>query len=244
MDDPIIMEYVKENVANVFATDSIISLLMCSTRTIYPWDIVVTKDGDKIFLDRREENNDFFLLSVNESSPEAPSSKDTSDINGKFLLSREATFIDLCFSQQATSSENPHTKPLVTFDQNPNIKDNSVAECAYFYKVWDLGDDIKILIRSEANAAVQVKGDEEDYDIANVHTLNEFDPKSTEWKKKLDGQRGAVFARELKNNSGKISRWAVESYLAEAQRTVLGFVTRSKERDRENHLVLGVQPIS
>ena len=35
-----------------------------------------------------------------------------------------------------------------------------------------------------------------------------------DWRKKLDSQRGAVLATELKNNSCKIAKWALCSYLA------------------------------
>jgi translation initiation factor 3 subunit D len=29
-------------------------MLMCTTRTVYPWDIVITREGDKLFMDKRE----------------------------------------------------------------------------------------------------------------------------------------------------------------------------------------------
>ena len=35
-----------------------------------------------------------------------------------------------------------------------------------------------------------------------------------DWRKKLDPQRGAVLATELKNNSCKISKWALCAHLA------------------------------
>ena len=35
-----------------------------------------------------------------------------------------------------------------------------------------------------------------------------------EWRKKLDSQRGAVLATELKNNSCKIAKWATCAVLA------------------------------
>lgn len=42
---------------NVFATDAILTTLMCCTRSSYPWDIVVQKVKNKIFLDRRDDSN-------------------------------------------------------------------------------------------------------------------------------------------------------------------------------------------
>jgi translation initiation factor 3 subunit D len=38
--DPVIRQICKTR-GNVFATDAIISTLMCCTRSVYPWDIVV-----------------------------------------------------------------------------------------------------------------------------------------------------------------------------------------------------------
>ena len=29
-------------------------MLMCTTRTVYPWDIVLTREGDKLYMDKRE----------------------------------------------------------------------------------------------------------------------------------------------------------------------------------------------
>lgn len=40
-DDPVIRSLAKSE-GNVFATDSIISTLMCCSRSVYPWDIVVS----------------------------------------------------------------------------------------------------------------------------------------------------------------------------------------------------------
>lgn len=29
-------------------------MLMCTTRSVYPWDIVLTREADKLFMDKRE----------------------------------------------------------------------------------------------------------------------------------------------------------------------------------------------
>jgi translation initiation factor 3 subunit D len=44
----------RKNTAKVYATDAILSLLMCAPRSVYPWDIVVLREGDKVFLDKRD----------------------------------------------------------------------------------------------------------------------------------------------------------------------------------------------
>lgn len=42
---------------NVFATDSILSVLMCCTRSAYSWDVLVQKIGKKLFLDKRDDSD-------------------------------------------------------------------------------------------------------------------------------------------------------------------------------------------
>ena len=37
---------------------------------------------------------------------------------------------------------------------------------------------------------------------------------NVDWRSKLDSQRGAVLATELKNNSNKLAKWTVASMLA------------------------------
>ena len=39
---------------NVFATDAIIGTLMCCTRSVYSWDVIVQRVGKKLFFDKRD----------------------------------------------------------------------------------------------------------------------------------------------------------------------------------------------
>jgi translation initiation factor 3 subunit D len=41
----------------VFATDNILSTLMCASRSVYSWDIIFVKQGNKIFMDKRDGGN-------------------------------------------------------------------------------------------------------------------------------------------------------------------------------------------
>jgi hypothetical protein len=40
----------------IFATDTILAHLMTCTRSVNPWDIVVTKAGSKLFFDKRDNS--------------------------------------------------------------------------------------------------------------------------------------------------------------------------------------------
>ena len=48
-----------------------------------------------------------------------------------------------------------------------------------------------------------------------------------------------MLATELKNNSCKIARWAVQSMLAGADQMKVGFVTRKTRTDCYNHMIVG-----
>ena len=52
--DPFIEKLALSGEGNVFATDAILGHLMASGRTVYPWDIVVTRIGEYTFFDKRE----------------------------------------------------------------------------------------------------------------------------------------------------------------------------------------------
>ena len=51
---------------NVFATDAIIATLMCCTRSVYSWDIIVQRVGNKLFLDKRDDSEfgEYLLISI------------------------------------------------------------------------------------------------------------------------------------------------------------------------------------
>lgn len=52
-----------EDVGTVFATDAILSTLMCSPRSMYSWDIVVQRVGNKLFFDKRDASFDLLTVS-------------------------------------------------------------------------------------------------------------------------------------------------------------------------------------
>lgn len=52
----------------MFATDAILATLMCCTRSVNSWDIIVQRVGNKLFFDKRD-NSDFgeFPLALQQS---------------------------------------------------------------------------------------------------------------------------------------------------------------------------------
>ncbi|GJX00450.1 eukaryotic translation initiation factor 3 subunit D-like protein [Tanacetum coccineum] len=234
-DDPVIRRLANEDKATVFATDSILSTLMCAPRSVYSWDIVIQRVGNKLFFDKRD-GSQLDLLSVNETSQEPlPEAKD--DINSAHSLSVEAAYINQNFSQQVLVRDGGK----VSFDEvNPFASEGEeVASVGYKYRRWKLDNDTNLVVRCEVQSYIDVNDKKS---FLTLNALNEFDPKysGVDWRRKLDTQRGAVLATELKNNANKIAKWTAQAILANADMMKLGYVTRVHPRDHFNHVILAV----
>lgn len=236
--DPVIQELAEKDEATIFATDSILSMLMCAPRSVYSWDIVITRSGTKIYLDKREGSS-LDMVSVNENAADAPleaSEGNKDSINYPGALALEATFINHNFANQTVmESENSkldmsHENPFY----NPSEEIESLASKAYKYRRFDLSlekddDPLHLIVRTEIDAVVKNNISGEDQ-LLTLKALNEFDHKAQgsggalDWRTKLTSQRGAVVATEMKNNSCKLARWTVQSILAKADVMKLGYV--------------------
>lgn len=235
-DDPIIRRLASDDKATVFATDAILSTLMCAPRSVYSWDIVVQRVGNKLFFDKRD-GSQLDLLSVNETSQEPlPEAKE--DINSAYSLSVEAAYINQNFSQQVLVRDGNK----VDFEEpNPFASEGEeVASVAYRYRKWKLDEDTHLVARCEVHSLLDAKGQT---NFLTLNALNEFDPKLTgvDWRQKLETQRGAVLATELKNNANKLAKWTAQALLASADTMKLGYVSRVHPRDHFNHVILSVQ---
>lgn len=176
-DDPMIRTLSKSH-GNVYATDAIVAALMCATRSVISWDIVVQRVGDKLFFDKRDES-DFDLLTVNETAADPPYNDEEgkNTINWPKNLAMEATYISHNFSQQALKKE----EPRYTFDNpNPFIREEDDGEplsVAYRYRTFDLGDGIQLVVRTEIDAVTV--GPNGDHQFMNLKGLLEWDSKVT-----------------------------------------------------------------
>lgn len=235
--DPIIQDLAEKDEAMIFATDSILSMLMCAPRSVYPWDIVIVRQGNKLFFDKRD-NAHLDMVTVNENAADAPmdaseGSKDA--INQPGALAEEATYINHNFANQVML-ENEDQKVEMN-SENPfyNAAEETTppASKAYKYRRFDLSlndeDPVHLIVRTELDA-VQKNAISGDDSFLTVKALNEFDHKAQgsggalDWRTKLSSQRGAVVATEMKNNSCKLARWSVQSIIAKADVMKLGYV--------------------
>ncbi|PAV21017.1 translation initiation factor eIF-3 subunit D [Pyrrhoderma noxium] len=265
-DDPIIQQLASKEVATVYTTDVILSVLMCAPRSVYPWDIVIVREGNKLFLDKRD-GGPFDTVTVNENAadppqdpvvsanPNNPNEKitqpETPSINSATSLSLEATYINQNFGFQSVIETPP--PPPVDFEKpNPFYgpeETEPLASCGYRYRVFDMSvsedEDVKICVRTETDAYIPGQGNPQNgQGLATIRALNEFDSRAQgaggapDWRSKLDSQRGAVVATEMKNNSCKLAKWTVQSILAGAEVLKIGYVSRVSPRDNTRHVIL------
>lgn len=238
-DDPIIRKLSKGE-GNVFATDTILAALMCCTRSVYSWDILVHKIKDKILFDKRD-NSEFDLLTVSETSNEPPTDENQ-NINQPRNLSLEALFINHNFSQQVLRMGEDTYK---FDDENPFLSEDEegeVASVGYRYRQWDLGNNVVLVARCEHDSVIV--GPNGETQFINIKALNEWDPRYSggiEWRRKLDTQRGAILANELKNNSCKLAKWTIQAMLAGSDQLKFGYVSRAQMVNSSQHVILGTQ---
>nr|POF26306.1 eukaryotic translation initiation factor 3 subunit d [Quercus suber] len=252
--DPVIQELAEKDEASIFATDNILSMLMCAPRSVYSWDIVILKQGDKIYIDKREGSS-LDMVTVNENAADAPleiSEGNKDQINSPGALKEEATHINNIFPSQVVlesetskydmSNQHPFYDPATETDPP--------ASKAYKYRRFDLSleadaEPLHLIVRTELDAVVKNNISGEDQ-MLTIKALNEFDNKAQgsggalDWRAKLATQRGAVVATEMKNNSCKLARWTVQSILAKADLMKLGFVSRANPKSTADHVILGV----
>ncbi|KAM4021754.1 eukaryotic translation initiation factor 3 subunit D [Anomaloglossus baeobatrachus] len=182
------------------------------------------------------------LLTVSETANEPPQDE-VNSFNSPRNLAMEATYINHNFSQQCLQMGKekykfPNSNPFIEDD----VDKNEVASVAYRYRRWKLGDDIDLVVRCEHDGVMT--GANAEVSFINVKTLNEWDSRhcnGVDWRQKLDSQRGAVIATELKNNSYKLARWTCCALLAGSEYLKLGYVSRYHVKDSSRHVILGTQ---
>ena len=233
----------------VACTDQVLATLMAANRSQYSWDLIVTRNGNTILIDKRDSSPIDFL-SVNENSQDQPSFDEAQDpltqINSPIKLGIESTGIVQNFSQQVLMSQDENCEELEYPNPFHDEEDQSAvpASVGYTYRkafIPAANNTAKrewnFIIRGEIDGKLATSGE-----YVSVKALNEFDFKSTQWRESFEKSRdAAVFATEMKNNACKIAKWLASATVSGCDVMKLGFVSRKVEDDPWNHSILAVQ---
>lgn len=107
-----------------------------------------------------------------------------------------------------------------------------------------MDDDTPVnLIARTENDAVMVGPNNETLKLT-VKAFNEWDSSlsgGVDWRSKLENQKGAVLATELKNNNCKLAKWTLQALLAGSDFIKFGYVSRVNVRNSTQHEILGTQ---
>uniref|UniRef100_A0A915D6T5 Eukaryotic translation initiation factor 3 subunit p66 n=1 Tax=Ditylenchus dipsaci TaxID=166011 RepID=A0A915D6T5_9BILA len=229
-DDATISKLAKNKMGNVFATDIILATLMTATRSVNSWDLIVTKVGDKLFFDKRDTDgyaNAIDSLSVSETAVKPPA-YNAGGINSAKDLAVEALYINQNFRRQV-------------------LKMGGVRLSISFLVLGDMsnGTPIKLVVRTE-NDGVMIAPDKK-VQTLTIKAFNEWDSTLSggiDWRTKIDQQKGAILATEMKNNSCKLAKWTLQAILGASDFMKLGFVSRTNTSNSAAHAILGVTQVT
>jgi translation initiation factor 3 subunit D len=227
-EDPVMQELMAEHAGNVFLTDSILSTLMTVLRSVYSWDIEVTKTGDRIVFDK-VRNGIQDEMSVNENADVPPEDDDNPTvINSAKNLAEECSRVNLAFRKIALAPTS-----LQLGDAHP-----SGSGQVYRYRKWTLSENIHVVVRTEVDAYIDGT-DKPSYE--KLRAVNEYDSAVTGgYRASLSSQSGKVIGNEVHNNGCKLSKWTLQAHLAGVESMRLGFFVRSLITKADKHLLVGV----
>src|SRR5882757_1374510 len=170
---------------------------MCAPRSVNPWDIVILRECNNLYFDKRD-GGPFDTVTVNEKAsdppqdpappnPNNPAEKtavpEPPSINSATSLSLEATYINQNFGfqsvQENITADFSHPNPFYGPEETEPL-----ASCGYRYRVFDLGitedEDVKMCVRTEVDAYSPGQGNPlHGQGLVTIRALNEFDPRAS-----------------------------------------------------------------
>lgn len=248
-EDPVIQKLVSEKAKDsklrVYATDAIVALLMCATKSYVPWDVIVTKKDGNIFFDKRD-NSAIDRPAVDENSKTPPQDVADLKINSAADLALEESYINLNFNAGVVlpGADNEYKFPNPNpFSSGDEPASSPLLPKGYIYKEFNLEieedkEPIPLVVRMDVDAAIERNGERE---FANVYALLEYGGgKQLMWKDRFADHSGAIISEEMKNNLNKLSQWTCRALLAGSQAIKIGFVSRCSLKDEKNHQIISV----
>ena len=77
----------------------------------------------------------------------------------------------------------------------------------------------------------------------NVYAVNEFNTNLTQWRSKLDQLLIPCLNKEITSNSFKMTKWLVQSLLADVEYIKFAFVSRKDQSINNKHVVLSTHTV-
>jgi translation initiation factor 3 subunit D len=246
---------------------------MCARTSLLGWDVVARRVGDRLYLDKRDGSRLDRVTASETSPEGAAGGADAAGaataaglpaVDAAVLaLSIEATLANQNLSQAALTgvAAGADAPPVRPVDPSLQGTDDAAAAAAANpfaqslpagaklasggarYRRWTLNpqEGVDIVVRCDVDAVTtNARGEDQ---LLHVRALNETDLRATDWRKRLESQRGAVLAFETKNNKNKMAQWTAAALLAGVDAVKLGYVSRVAPRDAHNHVLLGVQSV-
>ncbi|KAI5020362.1 hypothetical protein ZWY2020_045250 [Hordeum vulgare] len=145
----------------------------------------------------RFKNRQFFKITTTEDPIIRRLAEQDNVGNKLFFDKREGSQLDLLTVNETAQEQLPENKDDI------NSAPALAVEATYINQNFAAG--------AVHAAGVDPSGARQ---FLTLNALNEFDPKITgvDWKQKLESQRGAVLATELKNNANKLARWTASGF--------------------------------
>jgi len=229
--DPILVR--EEENADVFITSEIMSALMACTRSKLAFDIIVVKDEGKIKFDLRPESR-LYQPTVDEGICRIVVKKKEDEARLR-QWSEEAFTMERNMVEQLLEKKK---QPQPLLERNPfkHLISGKTASVAYSYKKWTL-PEYSIICR----CAFDAYDSDNDRTLIRAATQHNYRASqgSLNWEKELDTKFGHIKTSEVKRNTFKYTRWAVEAMLADAATVNIGFVYRVPNTAKQ-HCILKV----
>ena len=204
--DDIIQEIAREGKANVFISDEAAAAIMCSTKTVYSWDVCIKKFMGMIFIDKRDEEgaqNMLDMQTVAETALPDYTPIDDDSINGVRQLMKETAKIHLDMLQAA--QEPKKFIKLDRDDPHEEAEDQKMLRLGYKYKLFKLDEGITVCIRCQNHFFNEASSE----GLSNLFVLLEWKVKRQGWTKDLDQMTMVMLNKEITDNAGKFNRWTM-----------------------------------
>lgn len=223
----------------VFISAEVLSALMTCMKSTNTWDIVVKKEavGDKfrIWFDIRKDSM-LSLYAVDGDNDE--------HVCSPYSFSLESTLIQSKFKEAVTLKSDGSELKFSKDDKEDSMEPYPNAVYRVFKWTSEASGDIEMHVKCHYDTMlsstqfVSLFALLEQYKIDATGALLPY----TDWKQRIDAQRGSILITELKSNAWKLQRFILQSILTGSDQMKIGYMSRiSPLSPQKGYNLLGVQ---